>query len=154
VIAWCKRRFIADPTKSFFLYDGEAFVDRADLFMADLAISLDVVYHLVEDSVFEKYMTQLFASGRRYVVVYSTNAEMRCTAPHARHRCFTPWVEFNCPDWRLVQLTRGPNAAPGRADFFVYEGLATEKGWLLEESADFRRAFFVHSSREDEKHSC
>jgi len=125
-IELCKRRFVADPTKSFFLYDGEAFVDRAGLFTADLAISLDVVYHLVENPVFEMYMTQLFAAGHRYVVVYSSNSELDGTAPHVRHRRFTPWVEEHCPDWRLDQVTIGPNVEPGRADFFVYERLTVE----------------------------
>lgn len=120
-IALCRRRFSPDPAKSFFLYDGEAFVDRAGLFSSDLAMSLDVVYHLVEDAVFEIYMTQLFAAGQRYVIVYSSDTEMRGTAPHVRHRRFTRWVEENCPEWRLANVTRGPNEEPGRADFFVYE---------------------------------
>jgi hypothetical protein len=122
-IGLCKRRFAGDPTKSFFLYDGECFVDRVGLFIADLAISLDVVYHLIEDRVFETYMEHLFGAGQRYVVVYSTNTVMRATAPHVRHRHFSSWVEDNCPQWQLVQVTRGPNFGPGAADFFVYERL-------------------------------
>jgi len=35
-----------DPAKSFLLYDGACFTDRAGVFTADLAISLDVIYHL------------------------------------------------------------------------------------------------------------
>jgi len=37
-IELCKRRFAGDATKSFFLYDGGCFADRAGLFTADLAI--------------------------------------------------------------------------------------------------------------------
>ena len=121
----CKGRFADDPTKSFFLYDGDCFADRAGLFTAELAISLDVIYHLVEDQVFETYMAQLLAAGRRYVVVYSTNSVVGKTAPHVRHRRFSSWVEDNCPQWRLIQVTDGPNAGPGRADFFVYERRGT-----------------------------
>jgi SAM-dependent methyltransferase len=120
-IGLCKSTFADDATKSFFLYDGESFVDRAGLFTADLAISLDVIYHLVEDSVFETYMTHLFAAGERYVVVYSTNSATRDDAAHVRHRCFSSWVDDNCPQWQLAQVTPGPNAGPGRADFYVYE---------------------------------
>src|SRR5882757_7489873 len=87
-IRMCKRRFADDPTKSFFLYEGDAFVDRIGLFAADVAISLDVVYHLIEDQVFEAYMKHLFVAGKRYVVVYSTNNEIRDDAPHVRHRQF------------------------------------------------------------------
>jgi hypothetical protein len=124
----CKRRFADDPTKSFFLYDGNCFVDRSGLFASDLALSLDVVYHLVEDSVFETYMHHLFAAGRRYVIVYSTDMTMQDTAPHVRHRQFTSWVDRKCPRWRLAEIRRGPGSGPARADFFVYELRAAAHG--------------------------
>jgi SAM-dependent methyltransferase len=122
----CKLRFADDPAKSFFLYDGDCFADRAGLFTADLAISLDVIYHLVEDPVFEAYMAHLLAAGRRYVVIYSTNMTMSQTAPHVRHRDFSSWVRENCPQWQLAKVVHGPNSGPGRADFFVYERLSSE----------------------------
>jgi SAM-dependent methyltransferase len=120
-VGMSQRRFTGDLTKSFFLYDGTCFTDNARLFTADLAISLDVIYHLTEDAVFEAYLRHLFAAGRRLVVIYSTNTEISGTAPHVRHRRFTPWVEAACPQWRLAQLTPGPNTERARADFFVYE---------------------------------
>jgi hypothetical protein len=124
-IALCKRRFADDPSKSFFRYDGPCFIDHAGLFTADLAISLDVIYHLVEDSVFETYMTHLFTAGGRYVAIYSTNMVMGGTAPHVRHRNFSSWVDENCPQWRLAGLTCGTGPGSGRADFFVYERQGT-----------------------------
>ncbi len=120
-IALCQRRFARDPAKSFFLYDGACFTDRAGLFVADLAISLDVVYHLTEDPVFETYMTHLFAAATRFAIIYATNRDIPGIAPHVRHRHFTHWTEANLPDWRLVQVTPGPNPGPDRADFFTYE---------------------------------
>ena len=120
-IGLCQRRFAGDATKSFFRYDGACFTDRAGVFRAELALSLDVVYHLTEDAVFEAYLRHLFAAGQRLVVIYSTNAEIAGTAPHVRHRRFTAWVGAACPQWRLSQVTPGPNTEPARADFFVYE---------------------------------
>jgi SAM-dependent methyltransferase len=117
----CKRRFADDPAKSFFLYDGDYFVDRAGVLTADLALSLDVIYHLIEDSVFETYMMHLFSAGRSYVIIYSTNTQMAYACPHVRHRHFAYWVDNNCPQWRLVQEVPGPGSGAGRADFFVYE---------------------------------
>ena len=58
----CQRRFAADPAKSFFLYDGACFADRAGIFAADLALSLDVIYHLTEDTVLETYLMHLFVA--------------------------------------------------------------------------------------------
>jgi SAM-dependent methyltransferase len=120
-IGRCRSRFTGDPDKSFFLYDSNCFVDNGGLFKADLAISLDVIYHLIEDAVFETYMTHLFDAARRYVVVYSTNGVIRDDAPHVRHRLFSPWVDSNRAAWRLEEVTAGPGSGLGRADFFVYQ---------------------------------
>lgn len=117
----CKRRFADDPSKSFFLYDGECFADPVGVFRADLVLSLDVIYHLVENEIFETHMRHIFDSASRYVVVYSTNSELIDGAPHVRHRAFTPWVEANAPEWRLARTVRGPNTESRRADFFVFE---------------------------------
>lgn len=119
-IGLCRRQFGNDPNKSFFVYDGTCFIDQAGVFSADLTISLDVVYHLVEDQVFVTYMQHLFAAAKRFVVVYTTNTEFPHTAPHVRHRRFSSWVDSNCPQWRLIQTERGANSGLERADFFVY----------------------------------
>ena len=123
VIDRCRQTFANDPTKRFKIVDyyaGE---------MADLSMSLDVVYHLVEEAVFESYMERLFDAGRRFVVVYSSNYEAQPTrdAPHVRHRRFTDWIEKNRSAWRLVQHV--PNRYPfdaktgegSPADFYFYQ---------------------------------
>jgi SAM-dependent methyltransferase len=108
-IKLCKSRFADDPSKSFFLYDSSCFVDRAGLFTADLALSLDVIYHLVEDP-----------AAKRCVVIYATNDAISGGAPHVRHRRFSAWVEANRPEWELKNVSRGPGSGHGRPDFFVY----------------------------------
>jgi SAM-dependent methyltransferase len=120
-VGLCQRLFAGDPTKSFFLYDGACFADRGGLFTADLAISLDVIFHLIEDVVFDTYMTHLFAAGRNFVVIYATNREIPGTAPHVRHRHFTQWAEEHAQNWRLLEVTPGLNPGPVRADFFTYQ---------------------------------
>lgn len=124
-IALCQRRFADDPTKSFFLYDGACFTDHAGLFTADLAMSLDVIYHLTEDPVFETYMKHLFAAGAKYVIVYATNGKMHGTAPHVRHRHFTSWVAAHCPGWRLLEVTQGARSSPDHPHYFTYERINT-----------------------------
>lgn len=114
-IRLCRRQFAGDPSKSFCRFDGIRLPTQT---RAELALSLDVIYHLVEDSVFEKYMSCLFAAARRYVVIYSTNdVGIVDDAPHVRHRNFTLWAEANCPQWRLTGATHGPVLA----SFFIYE---------------------------------
>jgi SAM-dependent methyltransferase len=119
----CRAEFGADSTKAFQLrgeYGGEK---------ADLALSLDVIYHLVEDEVFEVYMQDLFGAARRFVAIYSSNADENTIseASHVRHRKFTDWVERNAPAFGLVEHI--PNRHPYHgdyttgsfADFYIYE---------------------------------
>jgi hypothetical protein len=119
-IELCIRRFAEDHTKSFFLYNGQCFLDHHGLLKADLALSLDVVYHLTEDAVFDTYMRQLFNAGKQYIIVYATNGLISDGAPHVIHRKFSTWVDNNCSQWRLENVTEGPDSGPRRADFYAY----------------------------------
>ncbi len=97
----CRNQFASDKTKAF-LHTSEVPADLA----ADLTLSLDVVYHLVEDSVFEAYMGQLFRAARKYVIVYSSNMDQSWPNQHVRHRNFTKWVAANEPAWSLQSVMK------------------------------------------------
>jgi hypothetical protein len=96
---------------------------------AELALSLDVIYHLVEDKVFEHYMQTLFEASNRYVIIYSSNLDDNrgYEGTHIRHRKFTRWIRENLQGWQLVKHL--PNRYPYRGDyrkgsfaeFFIYE---------------------------------
>lgn len=119
----CVSLFGDDPTKSFYLYDQLRFHDRAGLFRSDLALSLDVVFHLVEDDVFERYMTVLFDCGERFVGVYSSNSTDQDPGDHVRHRRFTDWVERARPAWELVETVPNPHRGVevgAVSDFWFY----------------------------------
>lgn len=94
---------------------------------ADLALSIDVVFHLVEDAAFVQHMAALFGHAARFVLVYASNVERAWPAPHVRHRRFTDHVAATQPDWVLEAHV--PNRYPfdpaspedtSFADFFVY----------------------------------
>ena len=120
----CRDRFSDDPTKSFGLYP-----DDLPSRPVDLALSLDVVYHLVEDRVFESHLRDLFQASSRWVIIYSSNEDRPRGALHVRHRKFTDWVEQNAPGWTLTQHVPNRYSVPiGRedsetsfADFYVFE---------------------------------
>jgi methyltransferase family protein len=122
----CRKRFAGDSTKSFHLYVPDAFAEEAARFRADAAFSLDVIYHITEDWLFEAYMSHLFAAAERFVVVYSSDRTDLPRAPHVRHRKFSDWIRDHRPEWRLVRhvTNRYPKTRDGRsgslADFFFY----------------------------------
>lgn len=107
-IELCAKRFAADTSKRFVLHDSQR--DPAPAQVAELALSLDVIYHLVEDEVFEAYMRHLFAAAKRYVIIYASNDEASSPAPHVRHRRFTDWVNLHEPAWHVESHT--PNRYP------------------------------------------
>ena len=95
---------------------------------ADLALSVDVIFHLVEDAVFADHMRTLFRCARRFVLIYASDVDMAWPAAHVRHRRFSDHVAATEPGWQL--LAHVPNRYPfdpkwpdetSFADFFIYE---------------------------------
>lgn len=129
----CAKRFSGDSSKSFFVYDPQCFVYTHSQLRAELALSLDVIYHLVEDDVFELYLRHLFSAGERYVIIFSSDSDSNppFLAPHVKHRCFTRRVAEIMPQWQLVERISNELAYQSyelpelAAHFFVYERRAT-----------------------------
>ncbi|WP_444925679.1 methyltransferase domain-containing protein [Microbulbifer sp. TRSA002] len=119
----CREIFPQDKTKTFKLTNE--YEDQ----IADLAISLDVIYHLTEDDKFYNYMELLFNSAKKFVIIYSSNFNKKSIfqAPHVRHRQFSTWIEESKPQWKLVMHI--PNEYPHNgneenssfADFYIYQ---------------------------------
>ena len=122
-ISQCEKIFSNDESKTFKLIDAYANEN------AQLTLSLDVIYHLIEDSVYFAYMKRLFDSSTRFVIIYSSNTDKqaRLQAAHVKHRKFSKWIEQNKPDWKLIQhiLNRYPytddNQWGSASDFYIYE---------------------------------
>lgn len=97
-VGLCTEKFAGDAAKRFY---------RADMLPTgfgpfDLALSLDVIYHLVEDATFDGYMHGLFDHASAHVVIYASDQDAAGPSPHVRHRAFTPWIRVHRPDWRYV----------------------------------------------------
>jgi SAM-dependent methyltransferase len=123
-IAQCRNLFANDPTKQFKTveeYSGES---------ADAVLSLDVIYHLVEDHVFNRYMEALFDSAQDWIVIYSSNFEGgdEQYAEHVRHRRFSDWIAVNRPGWTCVQVVKnrfpftGDIKSSSHANFHFFAG--------------------------------
>ncbi|MDQ1266434.1 MAG: hypothetical protein QG635_1586 [Bacteroidota bacterium] len=119
----CRNIYRNSPNKSFILvkdYSGEK---------AELTLSLDVIFHLIEDDVFHRYMQLLFDASERYVIIYSSNTDFNLVyqAPHVFHRNFTKWINKRLRGWKLISYI--PNRYPhlgddntgSFADFYIFE---------------------------------
>lgn len=128
----CRQRFRDDNSKTFLL------ASEGSSRRAELGLSLDVIFHLIEDDVFRGYMATLFAAAERYVILYTSNfsgekldaanAHFR-KAKHVRHRAVLEYVAIEFPDWELKHQI--PNRYPYNwqtdegsfADFFFFQKL-------------------------------
>jgi len=120
-VALCQDVFRGDKTKCFKMmadYKGET---------AHLTLSLDVIYHLIEDETYYFYMKRLFNSSKRFVVIYSSNKDEKTKVTHVKHRLFSEWIDVNISGWKLSRKI--PNRFPGSGgdgessfcDFYIYE---------------------------------
>lgn len=126
ILAKTAERFADDRTKRFVLSDVLGEDDRADA-----AFSLDVIYHLIEDTVFDRYMRDLFDRADRYVVIYSNDVDTPWNGAHVRNRKFSTWIERNRPGFDLIERVANPYPEDPQdaentsiADFFVYRRAA------------------------------
>lgn len=115
-ISRCRKRFHADASKMF--------LESADYHeqTADLAISLDVLFHLVEDDVYQDYLDRLFAAGNRFVIIYSTSTtSTEVTMRHVRHRDVLGSCSSRFPEFELLPATSKRIDGHGqKAEFFIY----------------------------------
>ncbi len=128
-VKMCYKQFKTDQSKSFYVYDTTAFFDNARLFKADLTMSLDVLYHLVEKEIFENYLRHLFAAADKYVIIYASdyNQNEEPVHQHENRRNFSDFVKNNISGWKLKEVIK--NKYPVKefkekgslSDFFIYE---------------------------------
>lgn len=123
IIDSCKAIFLSDTSKTFKLmtdYGGET---------ADLTLSLDVIYHLIEDDIFENYMRSLFKSANRYVIIYASDSDKNkgYEGTHVTHRRFINWIQKNISNFMIIDHIAnkypysGDYTTGSFSDFYVYE---------------------------------
>jgi hypothetical protein len=100
-----------DPAKRFLISDK-----NTTKLQAELAISLDVIYHLIEEEVYEINMNQLFRSAAKYVIIYAWDVESD-KEYHVKHRKFSEWIKENVAEFKLVDKIKSSTFS----DFYLYQ---------------------------------
>lgn len=118
------RRRISAPTHRFLAIPGdspEAIVAKVKLHhggnLPQVSLSMDVILHLVEDSVYEAYLKTLFAISARYIVVFSSDADGPDEV-HVRHRAY---ARRFMADFAVRQIAAHGDGMP--AHFKIFEKL-------------------------------
>jgi len=124
VVNACRKKYANDSSKVFLVNNEESIKSLNSRDKAELGVSMDVLYHLIEDDLFERYMNLLFGQAQKFVIIYSTNVNKRDT-DHVLHRKFTDWIVANKPGWTLIKEIENPYPGVGVqksfANFFIYK---------------------------------
>ncbi len=122
IIDHCKDKFKDDKSKRFEVYNPIDFVP-IDSWRSELALSLDVIYHIIEERKYIKHLEDLFILGKKYVLIYSTNFNLNETQ-HVLHRKFTDDVKC-FKDWEFIKEFKNPFSGIGeqesRANFYLFK---------------------------------
>ncbi len=99
----CKKRFTERKGYDFQELSKANFEDIEKKYNPELVMSLDVIFHLTEDEIFDQYMRNLFNFNNSIVVIYSSNGNFKIPAPHIRNHVFTDWISRNATSWQLIE---------------------------------------------------
>mgnify|MGYP005849048971 CR=1 FL=1 len=122
VINRCRDRFSEVPEWLFYHISEP----EVKTIQSPLVLSLDVIFHLVEDDIFDKYMHQIFRSSTQFALIYSSDSESPNSAKHVRHRKYSDWISRNRKDFRLIQSWENPfamikNSDPDQTSFAQFK---------------------------------
>jgi cyclopropane fatty-acyl-phospholipid synthase-like methyltransferase len=125
----CKRRF---SNRKFVFMTSDVYRNSQDKNKFDLSMSLDVVYHLVEDEAYFKYIDDVFSASSKYCLIYSSNFALYDNkVAHVKHRIFTEDVSARFPNWKLISNEKNPFEKShdsieygSFASFYVFERLS------------------------------
>jgi len=122
IIAKCRESFSEHQNYEFY---GPK--EKSKLLKCDLAVSLDVIFHLVEDDVYESYIDDLFSNSDKYVIIYSSDIDYPWGYAHVRHRNFSRHVAKTKKEWSLKCVVKNPypydsadTANTSFCDFYVF----------------------------------
>lgn len=123
-ISICQKKKLSN--KTFMTVDD--FVGKK--IKCQVSMSCDVIYHLIEDSVYENYMQNLCNFSNKYIIIYAKNDNIDHTQ-HVKFRRFSDYL--NETDFKLLQHIPNPypqtvigrnNSKTSPSDFYIYRKLS------------------------------
>ncbi len=125
-IELCKKKF---PNYDFVCLKEHKFPNKK----VDLILSLDVIYHLIEDFVYEEYMKNISLSDSQFLIFYSSNKEdNKKYAQHVKHRKFSDHKLLN-QNYELIHFEKNEHSEEinkeyfSNSDWYIYKKLKNEQ---------------------------
>ena len=119
----CKSRFAEEKNKEFRI------LDNYNNETADLTLSLEVIFHLLNEESFVNHMHLLFTASDRFVIIFSSDTDNNkmFIGSHEKHWKFTEWISNNLSNWDLYQYIKNvypydeKTGTGSLSDFYIYK---------------------------------
>lgn len=111
IISKCQSTFSDNNTMTFVTC-----LDELSTF--DLTLSLDVLYHIINDDDYKQYLTTLFSKTTKCVGIFSSNFYEPRITRHIQHRRVTDDIE-SLLGYSNFECLKNPSSVSS-ADFFIY----------------------------------
>jgi len=126
IINKLKNDFKNDKNKQFYLDKNFKLINHSEL-----AISCDVLYHLIDFTIWDNYLFDLFTYSSKYVIIYASNEDKEYGG-HCLSRNFTNYISKRFKNWKLINYIENKykNAGPNKdsiSDFYFYEKINTNE---------------------------
>jgi len=128
VIHKLKKKYIKSINKKFILMT-DIITEKAEL-----SISCDVLYHLINRDIWEKHIDNLFTTGLKYVIIYAYDCD-KDWGNHCKSRKFTDFIEKNYSNWELIKVVKNKypisensnDTNSSMSDFYIYKKKISQK---------------------------
>ena len=107
----CSNRYLNNPKYNFYF-------EYKNWTKADLSMSLDVLYHIMEDDIWLLYINDLFKFSNKFVLIYSVDDDTLQNGIHIKSRNFTTYIKDNFLDYKLLNVSESP--LDNGVRFFLY----------------------------------
>lgn len=112
IIDKCNELFKNDVTKEFYHMDNFNTATNT----ADVVLSCDVLYHLIDDNIYYSYLKTLFEMSNKYVIIYAPN-ENKNEGTHVKKRKFVEFINNNYKEFELIDNIKRDIGCP----FWIYQ---------------------------------
>jgi len=103
IINRLKLKYNNDNTKTF------KHVSEYTNMNTDLMLSMEVIFHLIDDDMYDDYMTMMFNSDSKYILIFTMDSDSSYinNAKHVKIRNILEWINNNTNEWDLIDKKFG-----------------------------------------------
>lgn len=116
IINYCNNKFKNNSKYNFKVYNNDYLNNEK----YELSLSLDVIYHILHENEYKKYMEDLFNFSNKYVIIYSNNYSGH-KIRHMYTKNFTKDIENWFKNYKLKEIINQIYPNLSNADFYIYE---------------------------------